>query len=226
MGSIFRPEEPEHLGNGASGIDANVASLLRRAAQADNKTGIITYPSGKSDSGFKTSYSELLLQAEQNAKIISKIDGFKQKSIVLLHLNDHFDSINLFWAIILAGGVPCISTPFTNIPAQREKHIKHLHSLLENPICITRVQLMEQFVGQNLLKPHTIEDLVGLEFPSKVAYRTAPVFTPYSNGFINNNHFLPSDFDDLALLMLTSGSTGNAKAVRLSHAYVFSCFLW
>src|SRR3954470_17381214 len=114
-----------------------ISSLLRRAAVNQN-TGIITYPSGKTTHGLKTSYLQLLKTAEHNAKSILAINKFKEKSIVLIHLDDLFDSITLFWSVILAGGVPCISTPFTNISAQREKHIKHLHTLLDDPICITR----------------------------------------------------------------------------------------
>ena len=237
----------------------NIADLLRRAAQCDNNTGIITYPSGKTTHGLKTSYSQLLEQAEHNAKAISTFSGFKPKSIVLLHLDDHFDNVTLFWSIILAGGIPCMSTPFTNIPAQREKHIRHLCSLLDHPICITRAHLLPQFSGQTLLTPHTLEDHPELQLPQRAAIAAEPRSEPmlhtngnfdgfkdhvngfhgYVNGFkdhVNgvNGHvngfsghvngvneddpYLLTHLDDLALLMLTSGSTGNAKAVRLSHA--------
>jgi acyl-CoA synthetase (AMP-forming)/AMP-acid ligase II/thioesterase domain-containing protein len=205
----------------------NITILLRRVAASNNNTGIITYPLGKTADGLKTSYSQLLEQAERNAKSISSINGFKKKSIVLLHLDDLFDSITLFWSVILAGGVPCISTPFTNIPAQREKHIRHLHSLLENPICITRARLLPQFSGQTILTPYTIEEFPDLQLPPRAtvtAIATDPESKakPHVNGFQSQTSCLSSYLDDLALLMLTSGSTGNAKAVRLSHAQMIT----
>ncbi|KAB5518662.1 putative non-ribosomal peptide synthase-like protein [Coniochaeta sp. 2T2.1] len=174
----------------------NIATLLKRAARFNDNAGIITYPSGQTTEGLKTSYAELLEQAEQNAQVISAIPGFTPKSIVLIHLDDHFDNINLFWAVVLAGGIPCVSTPFTNIPAQRESHIRHLASLLDSPICITRNHLLPLFSGQDHLASFTLEGLSGFQLPSRP--------------------------DDLALLMLTSGSTGNAKAVRLTHAQMIT----
>ena len=193
---------------------------------SSNNNGIITYPPGQTTNGFKTSYSQLLEQAERNAKSISAIHGFKEKSIVLLHLDDLFDSITLFWSVILARGVPCISTPFTNIPAQRGKHIRHLHSLLGNPICITRAHLLPQFSEQTLLAPLAIEELSDLQLPPRTAItaiaNSESNQQPHTNGFQSPESCLSSELDDLALLMLTSGSTGNAKAVRLGHAQMIA----
>lgn len=214
----------------------NISSLLERAANHNDYSGIITYPPGKTTDGLKTSYSQLQAQAQYNAKGILAITGFRPKSVVLIHLDDHFDSITLFWSVILAGGVPCVSTPFTNLPAERVKHLTHLHNLLDNPICITRTHLLEQFAGQDLLRPYPIESLSDFKLPPRVAVNTNPESashvkgrttptcgpTPQVNGFKNGHHYLPTHFSDLALLMLTSGSTGNAKAVRLSHAQMIT----
>lgn len=184
----------------------DLESLVRVAAGKSGNRSIIAYPLGNTTKGRELSYHELLLVAERNAHLISQIQGFKSKTIVLLHLSDHLDNIIWLWSVVLAGGVPAMSTPFTNLPAQRKKHIEHLHHLFDRPICITRRNLFDQFSDQEVLKPYTIESLTST--------------TPRSaNGFQHGQSTisLPPQPEDLALLMLTSGSTGYPKAVCLTH---------
>lgn len=187
----------------------NIGSLLKRAAQSAGDRGIITYPSGNPETGLKTTYDQLLLQAELNIKALLAIPGFGLRSIVVLHLDDHLDNITLFWSVILAGGIPCMSTPFTNIPAQREKHIQHLCNLLNNPIWITRAHLLSQFEGLTL-KLHTIEGLDDLYLPPRAAVHSKSEPHPSPLAYNISRHYIsrPADLDDTALLMLTSGALG------------------
>lgn len=103
-----------------------------------------------------------------------------------------------------------MSTPFTNNIEQRKKHIEHLHSVLQDPLCLTREELLPEFESQNVLRLHTIDNI-------------PPVDVNF-NGF-TLKHGLSSPVDQgsfktpesLAALMLTSGSSGHAKAVCLTH---------
>ena len=50
-----------------------------------------------------------------------------------------------FWAIIAAGGIPCMSTPFSKDGTQRRKHIEFLLELLASPLIITTEELVSDF---------------------------------------------------------------------------------
>jgi len=53
-----------------------------------------------------------------------------ENPVVLLHVNDHLQGIIWFWAVIAAGGIPCMSTPFSKDGTQRRKQLNALLELL------------------------------------------------------------------------------------------------
>ncbi|KAM0151517.1 hypothetical protein ACHAQE_005817 [Botrytis cinerea] len=189
---------------------ANIISILRLCASRDDGRGIVTYPLGSRNS-VKTLYKDLEFQVIHNARLLSRISNFRPRSIFLLHFTDHLDNIVWFWSVIAAGGIPALSTPFSNVETQRLKHIAHLHNLLKAPLCITRRSLLDQFSDQDILKPYVIEDI----FSAQVALK---------NDTIDELARVAREEhpEDLAILMLTSGSTGNAKAVCLTHDQIFA----
>ena len=186
----------------------NLIDLLEVAADSPVPRGIISYPLGDIENGRIMKYSELRFHAQCNAQRLSSITGFSKQSIFLLHFNNHLDNIIWFWSVVYSGCVPAISTPFVNDLEQRRKHFFHLHNILRDPICITRKELVAEFAGQNILKLYSTEGLGSM-----------------SNGSLNletpHAPIVPQPAD-LALLMLTSGSTGNAKAVCLSHGQILA----
>ncbi|NEC37344.1 non-ribosomal peptide synthetase [Streptomyces rubrogriseus] len=101
-----------------------------------------------------------------------------------------------FWGCVLSGVVPCPVAPAAD-PARRHDQLKHLRVLLGDPLVIeTRAAAHElPDVG---LRRMTVEELGRAAGGTQPPYASAP--------------------DGLALLMLTSGSTGSSKAVRLTHA--------
>ncbi|KAL8869901.1 MAG: hypothetical protein Q9174_003924, partial [Haloplaca sp. 1 TL-2023] len=177
----------------------NLCQLLSRAATDEGGRGILIYPPGDVATCRHLSYADLLETAKANAAVLPIIDGSPAK-IMLLHFDNHFDNIEWFWSVVVAGYLPAISTPFTNDLEQRRKHIAHLKTLLKDPVALTSQRLVSEFDGVAGLKIECIEHIRQRKVDR---WRAFPGFSslPASN----------------AVLMLTSGSTGNAKAVCLRH---------
>ena len=186
---------------------ANLIELLEEAARHPDNGGITFYTPGNiAEVSKRLSYADLLRSAREKALLIRQIPQVTSKTRFLLHMDNQLDAIEFFWSIILAGFVPAISTPFTNDIEQRKKHVDHLQNLLENPVIITTQRLKSEFAG--------LHDNLNIWTIEKIQSR-------YRNTH-RASYSLPNapKQDDLAVLMLTSGSTGNAKAVGLRHAQV------
>ena len=184
----------------------NLLQLLNFAATNYPAKGMTIYlPADVQKVSERLLYSDLLQQAQQRAHMFYQISDMEPNSIVLLHFDNHIDNIMWFWATITAGYIPTISTPFSNDPEQRKRHLLHLRELLHNPICITRKRLLSEFTMQDTINIQTLEDL---QYP------------PTSPHEAISNRAAWNQVDDIATLMLTSGSTGNAKAVSLRHGQI------
>ena len=124
----------------------NLLSLLERAAQDPSGKGIVVYlNSSKADSLFLT-YKSLLGLVEQRSIQLQKMESV-DSMVVLMYFTDHLDSIIWFWAIVVAGGIPCICPPLTRDFDQRQRNIAHLQELLGNPPVITSSHLASEFLG-------------------------------------------------------------------------------
>ncbi|GAB1204409.1 hypothetical protein APSETT445_003062 [Aspergillus pseudonomiae] len=180
--------------------------LLEAGAVRDGSGKIITYRLGNTTGPDIHSYHQLFELAQRAAWVLRYQKSFQPGSVVLLHLNVHWDSIVWFWGILFAGCVPAMSTAFSNIPSQRIAHLEHLSRTLKSPRCLTSVTLLPEFGGQEVIDPIPIESLH---------------LSSASVEELGNIH-LDANSDDDAILMLTSGSTGNSKVVCLSHRQVFA----
>jgi len=83
----------------------------------------------------KASIASQILTATGVAKKRGAIDmipylNADENPVVLLHVNDHLQGIIWFWAVIAAGGIPCMSTPFSKDGTQRRKQLNALLELL------------------------------------------------------------------------------------------------
>jgi len=186
----------------------DVTSILDTAAERHSAGRVITYFNDDvvdMASGRRLSYAELRDQAQSNATLLSQTLDFKKSRLVLLHFGNHLDNIVWFWSVVYADCTPVMSTPFTDNIEQRQKHIRHIHSLLKDPLCITSSTSFGDFSGQQILKPIIVEDLL-LKSSSEESH----------------SYVSTSGVTDPAILMLTSGSSGSAKAVCLSHEQIFA----
>lgn len=193
---------------GDTNLDS-VYNLSQLLAKASTSTGGLTFyePANEGLDASKCSYSDLLADAKHKAGLLGSIDRLSSSSIMLLHFDSQRETIQWLWAVTLAGFLPAIATPLVNDTAQRKKHLYHLHSLLQQPVVLTTQHLVPEFVDVDALRLYEVETLrytPGLDDPGSAI--------PMTGGEKKRK--------DTAVLMLTSGSTGSAKAVPLSHGQI------
>ena len=183
----------------------NLVEVLQRASENSNK-GIIYIKSDGSET-FQ-SYRKLW----QDAQIILaglRKTGLKPQDKVIFQLEDNQDFICAFWGCVLGGFVPVpvsiapIYEPANNTASK----LKNTWEMLEKPLELTSGSLaadIDDFArGLNLenFKIVTVDELRQCEADLNI-YENQP--------------------EDLAILLLTSGSTGIPKCVMLNHRNILS----
>ncbi|KAI1470346.1 acetyl-CoA synthetase-like protein [Daldinia caldariorum] len=185
------------------GYTSNSSDVLKERAESDRTGQLLIYSLENTRSPMKVTYTALYEEAKKISCIIKSLEQFKAGHPILLHFDDHWDVILWFWSVLLAGGLPVLSYPFSNIEDDRHKHDLHLHpieSLLEESrIRSTKRNLGESKSGQ----VHNAQN------GNHTACDTKCNKT--------NNTEDREDGGGLLMLMLTSGSTGNTKAVSFTH---------
>ncbi|MFF3747784.1 AMP-binding protein [Streptomyces kronopolitis] len=187
----------------SSGV-RNVGQLLLAAAQRSPSADLYYFDSvngngngnGNGTRFRRSGYPELL---DQSLRILNGLQelGLQPGDKVLLRIDDASSFLPSFWACQLGGFVPCPLPPPVGSIEQAAAHHHHVHQLLDEPLLVTSEQLAAEIPSAPGLSMATVESLSDCS-PSHAFHDAAP--------------------DDLAVLMLTSGSTGQAKAVMLSHA--------
>jgi acyl-CoA synthetase (AMP-forming)/AMP-acid ligase II len=215
---LIDKDQTEMTNHAASRQRSSAETLidLLEAVAITTEAGVTLYPPSSSQSlsvgaqqkALRLSHGELLSSAEEKAYLLlQNFPVLTERKVVLIHLDHHVDSIPWFWAVVYAGLLPALLPPLSSNPRQREQNLQHLTALLDNPLILTTENLLKRFPELQQPGTYTIESLQSHTNGANDAATTNGEFIA---------RFLPPRGDEPCVLMLTSGSTGNSKAVSLT----------
>ncbi|MBH8578114.1 AMP-binding protein [Nostocaceae cyanobacterium CENA369] len=182
-----------------------LVNLLEKAAKNTNK-GIIFVQTDGSEK-FQ-SYSELFQNAQRIASGLKKL-GFKPQDKVIFQLEDNQDFLSAFWGCVLGGFVPVaisVAKTYEQLNTITSK-LQNTWQILGKPLVLTSDALASKIAS--LATQLNLENL-----------QLATIEQLYECEADENLH--QSQPEDLAILFLTSGSTGIPKCVMLNHRNLLS----
>ncbi|MER7395354.1 non-ribosomal peptide synthetase [Streptomyces sp. NPDC000151] len=179
----------------------HLADLLLRAAQHHPGNGLQYCLTDDPAKTRLQPYPELLDEARRIlAGLRARGAEAGRKVALLLERPDDF--LPTFWACLLGGMTACPLVPIRNDQERWSAQLAHVNALLDDPLLVTTGRLRDEMPEVPGLEVEALGELtahVGDVAPADVTISEAR----------------PTD---VALMVLTSGSTGNSKAVMLTHA--------
>jgi len=181
----------------------SVAQLLLRAAHHHPDSGVRYVTAEAERDATRQSYPELL---QSSLQLIAPLrgHGLRPGDTVALLLDGQREFLTVFWACLLGGFVPCPMVPIPGDPARWSAQLSHVNQLLDRPLLVTTEAMSAE-----------LPDVPGLAVATVEHLREAESASAADGGSSPEVHIAAPE--DLALLVLTSGSTGNSKAVMLTH---------
>lgn len=182
-----------------------LAEVLQRAAQQSTKGIIYIQPDGTNK---VQSYQELWQDAQRIFAGLKKL-GLKPQDKVIFQLERNQDFISAFWGCVLGGFVPVpisIASSYEEVNSTTSK-LQNVWQMLGNPLVLTgaslapKIRHLSKLLNLENFQVETIDELYNYELD------------------LNWHNSHP---EDLAILLLTSGSTGIPKSVMLNHRNLLS----
>lgn len=170
-----------------------IADILLDATRHYPRSGLLLLSTDEGAKPALVTYPTLLEEARRILGGLRALDRRPGEKIALL-LERAGDFLPAFWACVLGGYVPCPLAPIRNDPERWRAHLAHVHTLLDEPLLIATSELERELPAGF---PATKLNLLLAGDPADAFHETRS--------------------DDPAVLVLTSGSTGNSKAVTLTH---------
>ncbi|WP_150273107.1 non-ribosomal peptide synthetase [Paenibacillus tepidiphilus] len=136
------------------------------------------------------------------------LEGLKPGDKVIYQMDDNRNYVTTFWACMLGGliGVPVTVAASYHDDNAAVRKLYNAWKMLERPVIVTDARLASGVRGV----PAVLGEADELNVFAAEALRSSPALNPGHAAY----EVKP---DDLALLLLTSGSTGMPKAVMQSH---------
>lgn len=175
----------------------SLKDVLLRAAMQHPSSGMYAVSGEQHDAEF-LSYPVLL---EEARRILGGLQAWslRPEAKIALLLDRPRDFAPTFWACILGGYVPCPLARTGSDPDRWLKHVSYIDSLLDRPLFVSSGRLLSELPTS--VNSARLDDL--------------RASLPYEGVHL-------AGLSDTAVLMMTSGSTGNSKAVELTHGNILA----
>jgi acyl-CoA synthetase (AMP-forming)/AMP-acid ligase II/thioesterase domain-containing protein/acyl carrier protein len=170
----------------------HIGELLSRAARRHPRSGVCLLGADRGGETLLT-YRALLNEARGILGGL-RAHGVAPGANIVLLLERPGDFLPTFWACVLGGYVPCPLALIRNDAQRWARHLAHIDTLLDHPHLITTRALAPEVSSLPTIDLEALRASAPQEPSEKV------------------------QLNDPAMLVLTSGSTGNSKAVVLTHA--------
>lgn len=174
----------------------NITRLLLRAAESHPGSGV-RYCHGMAGESTRLQTYPELVDAARRLLTGLRAEGLRPGDKVALLVERPEEFLTALWACLLGGLVPCPLVPLRGDPERWAAQLAHVDQLLDKPLLIA-------------------DEVLAAELPQVPGLTAVPL--ERLRGHAPAAELYEADPGETALLVLTSGSTGNAKAVMLSHA--------
>ncbi|WP_020123727.1 non-ribosomal peptide synthetase [Streptomyces canus] len=174
------------------------SELLWRAAREHPDNGIGFLGDDPEAAPRTMRYPDLLAEATRLLYAL-RARGARPGRAVALVLEEPQDFLPALWACLLGRLTACPLTPLRDDPQRWVTQLRHIAVLLDDPLVLTTRELRARMPA-----------VAGLDVADLTELATGDTQLPSVD--------VTARPEDLALLVLTSGSTGAAKAVQLTHA--------